>query len=160
MEACVEAAKQRMSGLLEHMGIKTEVEGSMEEGTIYLELRGGPGGALIGKHGRTLDSLQMLMNRMVNKQLNNPVKVVLDVDSYRKRREDTLRRMVLRLGEKAKGTGQSQTIGPFNARERRIIHMALKEDPLLTTESLGEGRIKRITIIPKRKEGVKAGPLE
>jgi spoIIIJ-associated protein len=149
----IEIAKQLTIGLLERMGIKTEVEGFLKEGNLYLEIKGDQEGILIGKHGRTLESLQMLINRMVNKQLKNSVRVVLDIDDYRKRRSDNIAQMAHRLGEKAKGTGHSLTVGPFNAYDRRIIHLTIKEDPSLETESLGEGELKKIKIIPMKQEG-------
>jgi spoIIIJ-associated protein len=151
----IEIAKQLTIGLLERMGAKTEVEGFLKEGNLYLDIKGDQEGFLIGKHGRTLESLQMLINRMVSKRLKSTLKVVLDIDNYRKRRVDTLAQMALRMGDKAKRTGHSQTLGPFNAYDRRIIHLTLKEDPSLNTESLGEGELKKVRIIPKKKEGYK-----
>ena len=152
MEEKIEIAKQLMMGLIEKMEINPVVEGFLREGEIYLEVRGDKEGILIGKHGRTLDSLQFLINRMVNKRLKEPIRVILDINDYRKRRTDSLQKMALQLGERAKTRGHDLTIGPFNAHDRRIIHMALKEDPLLKTESLGEGEMKRIQIIPTQKE--------
>jgi spoIIIJ-associated protein len=153
LEEGIEIARQLMMGLLERIGVKAEVKGFLGEGDIYLEIQGDREGILIGRHGRTLESLQFLINRMVNKQLKEPVRVVLDIDDYRKRRADTLKKMALRLGEKAKRMGHAMTIGPFNAHDRRIIHITLKEDPSLNTESFGEGSLKKISIIPKAKEG-------
>jgi len=150
----IEIAKDLTKGLLERMGVKTaEVEGVLREGNLCLEIRGDQDGVLIGKHGRTLESLQMLINRMVNKKLKNAVRVVLDIDDYRKRREDDMANIARRMGEKAKRTGHSLTVGPFNAHDRRIIHLTLKEDPSLRTESLGEGELKKVKIIPIEKEG-------
>ena len=159
MEEGLRLLKQLTIGLLERMGVKTEVEAFLKEGNLYIEIKGDQEGILIGKHGRTLDSLQLLINRMVNKRLKNAVRVVLDINDYQKRRADTLAKMAFRLGEKAKRTGRALTIGPFNAHDRRIIHVALKEDPSLKTESLGEGEMKKIKIIPT-KEGRKSKPLE
>jgi spoIIIJ-associated protein len=156
LEEEIEIAKQLMMGLLERMEINTVLEGFLREGDIHLEVRGDKEGILIGKDGRTLDSLQFLINRMVNKRLKGSVRVILDINDYRKRRADNLKKMALQLGEKAKTRGYGLTIGPFNAHDRRIIHIALKEDPLLRTESLGEGEMKRIKIIPTKKEGGKA----
>jgi len=153
LEEEIEIAKQLMMGLLERIGVGKEVEGFLKEGDLYLEIKGDREGILIGRHGQTLDSLQMLISRMVNKKLKRPLKVVLDIDDYRKRRADILTKMAFRIGEKAKRTGHVLTIGPFNAHDRRIIHIALKEDPSIRTESLGEGEIKKITIIPKKNEG-------
>jgi spoIIIJ-associated protein len=79
--------------------------------------------------------------------------VTVDIDDYRKRRAETLANMALRLGEKAKRKGHPLTIGPFNAHDRRLIHVALKEDPSVRTESLGEGTLKKIAIIPTRNKG-------
>jgi spoIIIJ-associated protein len=149
----IEIAKEFTIGLLERMGIKTEVEGFLKEGILYLEVRGDQEGILIGKHGRTLESLQMLINRMVNKRLKSAMRVVLDINGYRKRRAETMTQMAYRLGEKVKNTGHSQIVGPFNAHDRRIIHLTLKEDPSLKTESLGEGELKKVKIIPANKEG-------
>ena len=152
MEEWVQIARQLMADLLEKMGIETEVEGSIKEGDIYLDIKSDEGGILIGKHGRTLESLQVLVNRMVNKQAKKPMRVVLDVANYKKRRADSLEKMAGRLGENVKGTGKEVTIGPFSAHDRRIIHMALKEDPGVKTVSLGEGEWKKIRIIPGEKE--------
>ena len=151
----IEIAKQLTIGLLERMGAKTEVEGSLKEGNLYLDIKGDEEGFLIGKHGHTLESLQMLINRMVSKRLKSTLRVVLDIDNYRKRRVDSLAQMAIRMGDKVKRTGHSQTLGPFNAYDRRIIHLTLKEDPSLNTESLGEGELKKVRIIPTKKEGYK-----
>ena len=148
MEEWVEIARQLMSGLLQRMGIETEVEGSVREGDIYLEVKGDDEGILIGKHGRTLESFQILINRMVNKQAKGPVRIILDVAGYKKRRADSLEKMAGRLAENVKRTGRAVTIGPFSAHDRRIIHITLKEDPSVKTESLGEGEWKKLRIAP------------
>ena len=159
MEEWVEIAKEMLCGLLQRMGIETEVEGYLREGEVYLEIKSDDEGILIGKHGRTLESLQILISRMVNKRLKEPVRVALDVAQYKKRRADSLAKMANRLGENAKRTGKEITVGPFNVHDRRIIHVTVKEDPALKTESLGEGEMKMIKIIPMRKEGETTEPL-
>jgi spoIIIJ-associated protein len=148
LEEEVEVAKELAIGLLNRMGVKVGVEGFLREETLYLEIKGDQEGILIGRHGRTLESLQILINRMVNKRLAKPLRVVLDIDDYRKRRADTLTKMAVRTGEKAKSKGHPLSIGPFDAHDRRLIHIALKEDPSLRTESIGEGKLKKIAIIP------------
>lgn len=147
----IEIAKELTKGLLERMGVRTEVDGFLREGNLYLEIKGDQEGILIGKHGRTLESLQMLVNRMVNKRLKNAMRVILDIDDYRKRRADSVTLMALRLGDEAKRTGHSQVAGLLNAYDRRIIHLTLKEDPFLKTESIGEGELKKVKIIPMKK---------
>ena len=152
MEEYVNIARELMIGLLERMEVRAEVDGSIKEGNVCLEIRGDKDGILIGKHGRTLEALQVLMNRIINKQAKDPVRVLVDIDHYRDRRSESLARMASRLGERVKSTGEAITIGPYNAQERRVIHVTLKEDPALKTESLGEGVFKRLTISPQRKE--------
>lgn len=147
----IEIAKELTKGLLERMGVRTEVDGFLKEGNLYIEIKGDQEGILIGKHGRTLESLQMLVNRMVNKRLKNAMRVILDIDDYRKRRADSVTLMALRLGDEAKRTGHSQVAGLLNAYDRRIIHLTLKEDPFLKTESIGEGELKKVKIIPMKK---------
>jgi spoIIIJ-associated protein len=143
-----------MTGLLERIGVKAEVEVTFEEGDLRLEIKGDQEGILIGRHGRTLDSFQFLINRMVNKRLETPVRIVLDINDYRKRKSENLKKMAIRVGEQVKSKGRPLTIGPFDARDRRLVHIALKEDPSVRTESLGEGKLKKITVIPilKREE--------
>ena len=86
MEEGIETARQLMMGLLEKMEINAELDGSLIGQDIYLKVRGDQQGILIGRHGRILDSLQFLINRMVNKRLKEPVKVILGVNDYRKKR--------------------------------------------------------------------------
>lgn len=148
----VELAKRLMEELLERIGVKAEVEGILKEEDLHLEIKGDQEGILIGRHGRTLDSLQFLVNRMVNKHLETPVRIVLDINDYRKRKTENLKKMAIRIGDKVKSKGHALTIGPFNAHDRRIIHIALREDPSVRTESLGEGKLKKITIIPTLSE--------
>ncbi len=150
-EEKVDIAKQLLIGLLERMEINAEVNGSLKEGDLILDIISNKEGILIGKHGRTLDSLQFLINRMINKQLRESVKVYLDINHYKVKRSESLTKMAIRFGEKVKWSGKPFTVGPLNSHDRRIIHMALKEDTLLETESLGEGEIKRVRIIFKSK---------
>ena len=152
MEEEVEIAREFTKELALRMGVEAEVEAFLKEGILYVDIRGDEKGTLIGKYGRTLDSLQIIINRMVNKRLKTITKVALDVDDYRKRRADSLKEMAVRMGEKARRMGRAITAGPFNARDRRSIHIALKDDPFLKTESLGEGEMKKIAIIPEKKE--------
>lgn len=150
-EETIEIARQMMLELLEYMGIKANVETSLSEGNLNLVITGDKEGVLIGKHGRTLESLQFLFNRMMNKKFKEGIKVYIDVNGYKAKRADTLKKMAGRIGERVKRERKSLIIGPFNPHDRRIIHLAIKEDPELEAESLGEGEMKRIRISPKSK---------
>lgn len=148
-EETIEIVRRLMMELLEGMGMKAEVGVSLRGEALFLDIMGDKEGILIGKHGRTLESLQFLFNRMVNKQLKEGVKVYIDVNGYKAKRSGSLTKMAARLGERVKRAEKPLTIGPLNSHDRRIIHLALKEDPTLETESLGDGEMKRIRIIPK-----------
>lgn len=153
MEEVIDIAKELTTGLLGRMKVQAEVEGFIKEGDLCLEIKGDQGGILIGKDGRTLEALQMLISRMVNKRLKNAIRVTVDVDGYRKERVDSMASLARRMGEKAKRLGHSITVGPFSAHDRRVIHITLKEDHRLNTESLGDGELKKVRIVPVRQEG-------
>jgi spoIIIJ-associated protein len=156
----IEIAKEMTKELLDRMGVRAEVEGFLKEGDLYLEIRGDQEGILIGRHGRTLEALQMLVSRMVNKRLKGAMRVILDIDDYRKRRAENMAQMALRLGEEAKRTGHSQIAELLSAYDRRIIHLTLRDDPLLKTESIGEGELKRVRIIPVKGMDNPMKPIE
>ena len=105
---------------------------------------------LIGRKGKTLDALQFIVNKIVNKALEKKVRVAVDSENYRQRREDSLTQLALRMGDKAKRIKKPVTMNPLNPRDRRIVHLALKEDDNLDTRSRGEGLLKKVVIIPKR----------
>lgn len=148
MEEEIGTANQLMVELLHRMNVEAEVNSYLKEGNVCVDITGDKDGILIGRHGRTLEALQVIINRMVNKRTKEPVRIIVDIDGYRGRRADALARMAIRVGNRVKTTGKPVTLGPFNAHDRRIIHIALKDEPSLRTESIGEGLIKKIGIIP------------
>jgi spoIIIJ-associated protein len=131
------------------MGFRLEVEGAVEDGRIMLRLDGEEAAELIGRKGQTLDALQFLLNRMLNRQLRDRMPVVVDTGGYRQRRADALKELAERLGEKATRTGKIVAVNPMSAHDRRIIHMALREVPGITTRSEGEGASRRLLIVPE-----------
>lgn len=138
-------------GLINRIGIPIEVEGYSKEEVICLEIKTNKGEILIGKEGRILEALQFLINRMVNKKLKENVTVYIDINQYKAKKTDALSKMAIRLGEKVKKSGKAILIGPYNPHDRKIIHVTLKDDPSLRTESLGEGEMKKVRIIPSGK---------
>ncbi len=125
------------------------MEKMANEDRILLNLHGDGLGILIGKHGRTLASLQYLTNLAAGKLYHHRYFVLLDVENYRIRREQTLTTLALRLADKAKRTGAPVALEPMDPAERRMIHLALQEDPDIMTESEGEGSYRHIVILPK-----------
>jgi len=144
-------AKKALEEILALIPMEGKVEGHTEDGKIMLNVEGDNSGLLIGRKGRTLDALQFIVNKIVNKSLGKKVQVVVDVENYRQRRRDSLIQTALKLGDKAKRIGKPVTTNPLNARDRRIVHLALKDDPNLDTRSKGEGTLKKVVIIPKKK---------
>jgi len=120
------------------------------DGTIALNVEGDKSGLLIGRKGRTLDALQYIVNKIVNKSLERKAQVVVDSEKYRQRRRDSLIQMALRMGDKAKRIRKPVTTNHLNPHDRRIVHLALKDDVALETKSRGEGLLKKVVIIPKR----------
>lgn len=140
-----------LTGLLDRMGLEAEVTGASEGERIEIELAGPDAGRVIGKKGQTLDSLQFLVNKVVNRFPEGRRHVVLDVEGYKERRDESLIAMAHRLGEKAARTGKVISISPMPSRERRVIHLALADVAGVTTRSDGQGTERRVRIIPERR---------
>ncbi len=120
-----------------------------ESGGPIIDLAGEDSGLLIGRRGQTLQALQFLVNLIVRKQFDG-VRVVLDVENYRQRREASLREMATTIAERVAQTNRSITLEPMPPADRRIIHTTLTDHPGVDTESTGEGEGRKVTIRPKR----------
>ena len=107
-------------------------------------------GILIGKRGQTLDALQYLANRVANKYQEGYVRVKLDTENYRARREETLKNLAKNIAHKVKRTRRSVSLEPMNPYERRIIHSALQSDPYVTTHSEGEEPYRKVVVTLKK----------
>jgi spoIIIJ-associated protein len=105
---------------------------------------------LIGRRGENLRSMQFVLNLMVNKQLRRHLRVVVDVDGYRARREELLRGMAQRFAQRVRTTREPMQLEAMPPNERRIVHLALADDAEVTTESIGEGDARRVVIMPRR----------
>lgn len=145
-------AKKALENILSLIPMEgTTVAAKMSDGRISLNIEGDTSGLLIGRKGRTLDALQYIVNRIANKALGKRIRIVVDLENYRKRREDSLTQIALRMGDKAKKIGKPVSTNLLNPHERRIIHLTLREDRDLNTKSLGgEGVLKKVIIIPKK----------
>jgi len=123
-----------------------------EDEKIYIEIISDSAGLIIGKRGKTLEALQLLVNIIVNKKGEKWRKVILDIENYRDKREQTLRELAQKVARKVKKTGKSQYLEPMNPFERRVIHMTLQSDPHVETRSEGNGNLKRVKIYLKRRK--------
>jgi len=152
----IHVAQETVSELLEKMQIQAQVNASYGEvddvrGTraILVDITGNDLSVLIGKRSETLNALQYIARLIVSKELGDNITLVIDVEGYRTRRERQLRQLAHRMAEQALKTGRKQTLEPMPPNERRIIHMELRDDAHVTTESFGEEPHRKVTIIPK-----------
>lgn len=122
------------------------------ESTMDIELSGDEMGILIGKRGQTLDSLQYLVSLVVNKNVENYIRVKVDTENYRKRRKDTLENLAKNISYKVKRTKRPVSLEPMNPYERRIIHSALQNDKYVTTYSEGEEPFRHVVVVLKKFE--------
>lgn len=106
-------------------------------------------GFLIGHRGQTLDAIEYLLNHIVTKSDETETRITLDIEGYRERRWKNLESLALRLGERAKRRRKTITLSPMSPRDRRVIHLTLQEDPLVTTKSMGRGYFRQVTIVPE-----------
>lgn len=144
-----EEARTVLDCILGHMGIEATVAVVEDPERIVLNVAGSETGLVIGKKGQTLDALQFLMNKIINRDREGRKPIVVDSEGYRVRRADALVELALRLGEKAVRTHRTITVNPMSPHDRRIIHLALDKVPGVTTRSEGEGAFRRLLIIPE-----------
>jgi spoIIIJ-associated protein len=121
-----------------------------DERTIY-NISGGNAAVLIGKRGQTLEAIQYLVEKIINKKNGARARVLVDVEGYLDTRKENLERLAGRLAEKAARVGKPMTIGQMNAHDRRIVHIHLKENSDVRTQSIGEGYYRKLMIFPKRR---------
>ncbi|MBO8138524.1 MAG: protein jag [Desulfotomaculum sp.] len=149
-EKPVEKTVNLLREILIAMGMVVDLDVEENDQVIKVNMKGEDLGILIGRRGETLDALQYLVNLAVNKNLEKRYKIILDVEGYRKRRENTLQKLALRLAEKAKKRGKSVVLEPMNSHERRIIHTTLQGRDDIYTFSEGEEPYRKIVITPKK----------
>ena len=142
-------AKEILENILALIPVETTVNAEQIDGKITLNIEGDKSGLLIGRKGKTLDALQFIVNRVVNKNLEQKIRVVVDSENYRQRRIESLTQLALEMGDKAKRIMKPVTTNPLNPHDRRIIHITLKEDEELDTRSRGEGLLKKVVIFPR-----------
>jgi spoIIIJ-associated protein len=140
--------------ILEMMGERADVNQiEVDAESVELEIKGDGSGILIGRHGQTLDALEYVVNRILARRIKDAAPISLETESYRSRRRQQLHRMALSVGERAKREHQTVRLDPMPPRDRRVVHLALKDDPMITTRSAGEGFLRSIEIVPTEGSG-------
>ena len=154
----VDLASDHLSQLLAFMEIDGEVSVRSPEtpgdglgrASAVLDVNGDDLGLLIGRRGTTLAALQYMINLMVSRKMSSRVLISLDIEQYRRRREDSLTSLAQRMADRVRKSGRSLTLEPMPAGERRIVHLVLAEDSAVTTGSVGEGDGRKVVIYPQR----------
>ncbi|MCH7552482.1 MAG: protein jag [Chloroflexi bacterium] len=158
-EDTFDIAKETLEELLRGMGVSAAVglpetsfskpEQDSQSGPSF-EIDGEDAGLLIGRRGESLSALQFILNMLLSRKLHKRVNATIDVEGYRERRYESLRSMANRMAERVAASGRTYSMEAMPARERRIVHIALATHSRVTTESVGEGEDRKVTIIAKR----------
>ena len=150
-EAAAERAKEILSHILEHIDLPSVIEWETRDDHTYLNIISNGSGLLIGKRGKTLNALQYLVTKILQREVGETVSVIVDTENYRSKRELSLTELARQLSDKVKKSHRPLTTGPMSSQDRRIIHLALKEDQEVRTKSKGEGTLRRVVIYPVKK---------
>lgn len=146
-----QAVEQFLLDVFKAMNMEVKITSEIDkDGVLCVDMSGDNMGIIIGKRGQTLDSLQYLANRVANKQQSGYVRVKLDTENYRVRREETLRHLAKNIAHKVKRNRKPIALEPMNPYERRIIHYSLQSDPYVTTHSEGEDPYRKVVVTLKR----------
>ncbi len=152
----VQLARDTVEDLLELMEVEADIEARWGEPDapgrtrpLLVDITGSDLSILIGRHGDTLDDLQYIVRLILGKELKKSVPLVIDIEGYRARREQTLRRLARRMADQAVERGRTLALEPMPPNERRIIHVELRDHPSVRTQSVGEGDRRKVTIIPE-----------
>ena len=143
-------AQRFLMDVTARMNVKVDVYvDDSKPDSLYIHMIGDTLGVLIGRRGETLDALQYLTSLQVNKGRDGYIRVTLDTENYRAKREDSLRRLAQRMANRAQKTGRKVVLEPMNPYERRVLHTALQNHPAVTTHSEGEEPNRRVVIMLK-----------
>lgn len=145
-------AQQFLIGVTERMGVEVKVAvRRAEDGHLFVNMYGDTLGILIGRRGETLDALQYLTSLLVNRDREDYVRVTLDTENYRAKREEALTRLADRMASRAIKTGRKVSLEPMNPYERRILHSTLQKNPEVTTHSEGDEPFRHVVVVPVKQ---------
>lgn len=144
-----DVAIRLVQDVLDLMDLDADIDVEIRDSDVSLDIKGEDLGILIGRHGATLDALQFLTNLAASKQTGNKTRIVVDVEGYRRRREEMLFRMAERAADRVRRSQRSVALEPMSPQERRIVHLALKDNAYVVTQSEGEEPYRKVVILPK-----------
>jgi spoIIIJ-associated protein len=148
-------ARDLLDGILQRISLECKVTVNETPEKIILDIEGDNNGLLIGKRGQNIDAIQYILNKAINKFDNGHKMILIDSGEYRKRREEFLLGLAEKIREKVKKTMKPVSLAHMNAHDRRLIHMVLQEDESLITQSRGEGKYRKIVILPAKAGNTK-----
>jgi spoIIIJ-associated protein len=150
----LDLARTVLQRIVDSISSDAKISAEANSERVFLEVAGGNAGLLIGKKGQTLEAMQTLVEKIVNKHSNNSngdrIRVQVDVAGYLETRKANLEKLALRLADKSKRICKPISLGQMSAYDRRIVHLALKNDPGVRTRSRGEGHVRKLVIFPKK----------
>jgi spoIIIJ-associated protein len=145
------AITEFLKQVIEAIGLDVRFQVRPEEECWRVDFEGRDVRILIGRRGETLNSLQLITSLVINKHMENKVRLIMDAEGYRERREETLRRLARRLTERVRRTRHEVALEPMTPNERRVIHVALQDNPWVETGSTGEEPYRKVIISPRRQ---------
>jgi spoIIIJ-associated protein len=144
-------ARETLELMLGHLGLVFEVEEADQGGRSVLNIRTREAGRIIGRDGHTLEDLQYLLNRILNRHDESAANVIIDVEGYRQKENQDFLERIRELAEQVRHTGQPVVLAPMNSFDRRLVHQAFAEDPDVTTQSEEKAaRLKQITLVSRK----------
>jgi spoIIIJ-associated protein len=154
----IDMGKDVLQRIVDNISSGAEVTVEKSEENVLYNVEGGNSAVLIGRHGQTLDAMQSLVEKIVNKQNASRVRVQVDIEGYRESRKKNLIRHAESLADKCKRIRRPVTVGHMNAHDRRIVHMALKGDAKVRTRSSGDGFMRKLVIYPSSASARRRSP--
>jgi len=148
-ESNVDKAKEFLASVLEKMKVDAEITAEETEDSILLKVKGDDIGIVIGRRGETLDALQYLTSLVINKNREQYKRVIIDIENYRQKREETLIKLANRLADRVVKYKKNITLEPMNPYERRVIHSSLQDHKYVETYSIGEEPNRKVVITLK-----------
>jgi len=148
----IEAGYDALTTIINTICDDSVIKVSVEDKEVFYDIVSETPSIIIGKKGQTLDAIQYLIEKIVNKNNDEKLNINVDVGGYLNKKHEKLKKLAEKIAEKAKNKGKPMSLGQMNANDRRIIHLYLKHDSDVKTHSVGDGFIKKLVIYPKKKD--------
>jgi len=150
-EEAMELGRATLQKMVDLITSDATVVAQSDEDRLLLRVDGGNSGVLIGRRGQTLEAMQFLTDKIINRYSESRVRLKVDIEGYMETRKENLRALAHKMADKAQKTGKPATINQMTAQDRRIVHLALKDDARVRTQSMGDGYYRRLVIFPKKR---------